>query len=152
VTDLRSGDWFAGFADGEAHFEIAVQRSARLPAPAHQPRFEISLRADDRELLERLSDAFGGSVTDRIGHAINGAASAVYHQKPQVRWTVSKKADLLALADYFDLHPLHSKKAVDCAIWCAAVRDYAAGGYRAPRLALFAREIRLGRRYQEVPA
>lgn len=137
---LREDAWLAGFADGEGHFSICPLRGARFPAGSYQPRFEITLRDDDRPILEELVAAFGGAIKSSHHNPSR-------NQKPQARWTVGAKVGLRALVDYFDTHPLRAKKARDYAIWSCAVGLYEAEGYRAPGLVALADQLVAIRKY-----
>lgn len=119
--DPRTDAWLAGFADGEAYFQLRRQfnRGWRV-----EPRFRIHLRADDIAVLQILQRAFGGSV--RYGKNLDW--------KPQGHWHVSSKRDLLGLVEYFDRFPLRAKKSRDCAIWCEAVRIYCSASGVHPQL------------------
>lgn len=114
--------WLSGFADGEGCFLIAEN-----PGKRFAPRFKISLRADDKPILDALRNEFGGFV----GTVKQGPRN----DHPSVQWVVSSKHDLARLRDYFEQHPLRAKKARDYAIWSEAVRAYCARGGRAPELA-----------------
>jgi len=119
--DPREDAWLAGFADGEAYFQLRKQNNCGWRV---EPRFRIHLRCDDIEILHALCEAFGGSV--RRGK--NGDWNA------QAHWLVSSKAQLGGLVDYFDQFPLRAKKAREYAIWREAVLLYAVASGIHPRL------------------
>ena len=132
--DPKEDAWLAGFADGEAYFQLRRQdnRGWRV-----EPRFRIHLRADDAAVLEELRDAFGGKV--RYGKNLDW--------KPQCHWMVCAKRDLLGLVEYFERFPLRAKKARDCRIWCRAVRIYCATSGVNPQLFDLADALVAGRAF-----
>lgn len=116
ARDHRSSDWLAGFADGEATFLITRSGSQTAGRRrAFSPRFAITLRADDVGVLRELSDVFGGSI--HVGRKRPDA-------HPCATWTVASKCDLARIIEYFDAHPLGSKKGRDFAIWREAALLY----------------------------
>lgn len=113
--------WLAGFADGEASFNLAaVGRPTVGGRRRIQPRFDIHLRPDDAAVLRSLCERFGG----RTRLTSNGPHDRFV-------WCVASKADLLKLVTYFDHFPLRAKKARDYAIWREAVFLYTRSRYAA---------------------
>lgn len=116
------GHYFAGIADGEAHFGIAKQTKKRTGYSAYACFFVLFMRDDDRQFLEWLRDTTGiGSFYDQKARQKVG-----HRSKPQVIWKVQNQRDCSVLADIFEEYPLRTRKARDCAIWISAVR-YQAG-------------------------
>jgi hypothetical protein len=98
-------DWFAGFSDGESTFHIESNG---------QPRFQIALRDDDRDVLEECRTRLGGKV--RTYNRPNGNSYAI--------WVLAGD-ECLAVVDVLERR-MRSKKAAECTIWCEAVRSRAA--------------------------
>lgn len=127
------GHWLAGLTDGEGCFYIGQNLCS----------FTIKLRDDDAQLIEDVREQLGG--IGRVSHTRNDGGT----RRPQVRWDVNRKAELVWLTRLFDAFPLRSKKARDYAIWREAVIDWACG---APPSALAEPRDRLRetRAYREV--
>lgn len=117
TTDLTDGfgHWLAGFADGEGCFRLIQHRVG--PGLAISAQFQISLRADDRPILEEIRQRTG------LGNIHSNGRSAVNNGRPQVRWAVGDHAGCLVLVGLFDRYPLRAKKARDFAIWRDAVME-----------------------------
>lgn len=133
MDDLTQDRWFAGFADGEASFNIWHSEGA------HAPTLRIDLRADDLPVLEQIAASFGGSLRVR---APQGDA-----RHPVACWHAASKRDLAHLVSYFDRFPLRAKKARDYAIWRRAVVIYCDYGRRASELPALRAALRDGRAY-----
>ncbi len=105
---MKDSDWLAGFADGEGCFWISRSRSNKHKKQPGQFRifFEIALRQDDVAVLYRLRDTFGGAISE---YRITSGDNA----KPAAQWQVAARKDILELIQYFDAHPLLSKKRRD---------------------------------------
>lgn len=136
--DPAEDAWLAGFADGEGCFWVLRYRGAR--GTTYTPGFTVALRADDEPVLRALQARFGGSVSRKPG----GRGGA-----PAVQWAVKARADVPALADYFERFPLRAKKARTAALWISAVRAHQAGGSQAPELAFLWAQLRAARTYRE---
>jgi hypothetical protein len=135
LVRMREDAWLAGFTDGEGCFYICGNTGGFIV-----PRFKISLRADDVNVLEELCTAFGGFVS---------MCAAQEGQRPAVQWVVSGKKDLPKLVAYFDRFPLRAKKAQDYSLWRRAVSAYCAQGGKAPELPLLRVALMDGRVYSE---
>lgn len=130
---LREDAWFAGFVDGEGHFALAPVGTG------FQPRLEISLRDDDRPILEEVQAAFGGGIRVKPGRRPG--------QHDQVKYAAGSRESLWTLVAYFDRFPLRAKKAKDYEVWREAVLHYHESGWRAPELAKLCGVLAEVRRY-----
>lgn len=130
---MRDDAWFAGFTDGEGSFNICSNG-----CHGWIPRFKISLRADDLEVLEQLHSELGGFVSLLAG---------AKNQRPAAQWVVGGKRDLARLVEYFDRFPLRAKKARDYRLWRRAVLAYCAHGGKASELPALRRALMEGRVY-----
>lgn len=108
MWDDGFGHWFAGFVDGEGHFDVRHTATGSCVC-----RFVIGLRADDLAILEECQVRTGvGSI--RIQECKGGI-------QPQARWSVDRKADVLRLVAILDVYPLRAKKRNDYLLWRRAV-------------------------------
>lgn len=111
IEDLERdgfGHWFAGFVDGEGCFSLQ-----RVPQGQVAPRFVVTLRDDDRPILEAIAARTG------IGTLRPLPARLTFN--PQATWAVASKRDHMTLVSIFDRFPLRAKKAQDYEIWRRAV-------------------------------
>jgi len=70
-----------------------------------RPEFEIEVRADDREILERIQSTLRCGSLYHLGYER-------YGWKPHVKFKVSNISDLQQkIIPYFTRHPLQAKKA-----------------------------------------
>jgi hypothetical protein len=109
--DEVAGYWASGLVDGEGCFFLMVK--LRYDRPYVYFKFEIGLREDDKETLEKLQRALGGFGCIRTN---NSNRSVALH--------VSRRDELLVVADFFERYPLRSKKRIDFEIWASALRYY----------------------------
>jgi len=108
--DKSFGLWFSGFSDGESSFIIDYHFSDELfNKERFSPKFQIALRADDKEILNLM-----------IYHLGFGK---IYYKKcklptnPQFVFYVSSINDCVKLIEVFDRFPLRSKKRMDYLVW-----------------------------------
>lgn len=108
-------NWFVGFADGEGCFVIAECHGRRQSK--HKPVFALALRDDDADIIFAIQEQFGfGTVQTRV------FTSPGSHNG--IGWNVGDKQGLMQLVQFFNKHPLRSKKARDFRVWCEAVIEY----------------------------
>ena len=110
--------WYVvGLVEGEGCFAITISRhkSKRLRKDARLI-FEIELRGDDREILERLQYTLGcGSLYDLKYER--------YGWKPHVKYAVKSHADIFrTIIPFFKKHPLQGKKNKDFLDFCRAAK------------------------------
>ena len=101
-----SPDYVAGFIDGEGSFSISIGRHKTLKRGFEvRPEFEIELRADDREILERILITIGcGKIYD--------CSYERYGWFPHVKYKVTSiKIMKEILFPFLDKNPLQAKKA-----------------------------------------
>jgi hypothetical protein len=150
IVDYERDAWLAGFADGEGCFMLVQKRQdvqqggkiVRYDVIGVQPWFQLGLRADDHAVLLTLSEVFGGCVN--YARRADGDA-----RRARQIWTVSGKADLQRLVDYFERFPLRTKKARDFEVWRQAVDIYCAEGARDSRLPPLRQALMEGRAFIE---
>jgi hypothetical protein len=112
---VLSGDYIAGFVDGEGCFDLQFRRDVRherTNKPAYygwKAQFVIVSRADDKELLEKIKN------TLNCGH-INFARG------DQVRYSV-QDIDTLhkIISPFFRKYRLSGKKKNDFELWAEAI-------------------------------
>lgn len=97
-------DWLVGFADGDGSFFISIYNYSKLRYGIEvRPVFSVSQY--DYDTLLRIQDFLGcGSI-----HPL--------YQKPGYCYSVTAINECLKLVDFFDAHPLLSKKLNDYKIW-----------------------------------
>lgn len=108
--------WFAGFVDGEGCF--SVHRKHVNGYETYDCQFSITLRADDRPILERIHRTLG------IGTLSRPSAHRSGDDNPKARYSVSAKAELCALRDILRAFPLRAKKALDFELWADALEAW----------------------------
>lgn len=97
--------YVAGFIDGEGSFSVSVGRHKTLKRGLEvRPEFEIEVRADDREILERIL------ITIGRGH-IYDLSYERYGWYPHVKYKITSNKDLVEfLFPFLDSYPLQAKK------------------------------------------
>lgn len=97
--------YIAGFIDGEGSFSVSIGKHKTLKRGLEvRPEFEIELRADDREILERIL------VTIGCGH-IYDLSYERYGWYPHVKYKITNNKDLVEfLFPFLDNCPLQAKK------------------------------------------
>ncbi|MEX0895330.1 MAG: LAGLIDADG family homing endonuclease [Patescibacteria group bacterium] len=100
-----SGDYIAGFIDGEGCFTITISKhrskKLRLDARIH---FQIEVRDDDREILQYIQETIDCGKIYTIDYSKYG-----WH--PHVELKVSSLKDITEkLIPFFEKYPLRAKK------------------------------------------
>ena len=98
--------YVAGFIDGEGSFSVSIGRHKTLKRGLEvRAEFEIELRADDREILERICITIGcGKIYD--------CSYERYGWFPHVKYKITSVKNMLEfLFPFLDAHPLQAKKA-----------------------------------------
>src|SRR3990167_6818914 len=99
-------NYIAGFVDGEGSFCVGISKHKTLRRGIEiHPLFEIELRADDREILERILVTIGcGKIYD--------CSYDRYGWQPHVKYKVGSTKDLEKfLFPFLDKYRLQAKKA-----------------------------------------
>jgi len=110
-----SGDYIAGFVDGEGCFDLQFRRDVRherTNKPVYygwRYQFVIVVRKDDEDLLRKIQNTLNcGSINFARGD--------------QVRYSVQKIDSLYnVIIPFFKKHPLSGKKKKDFELWAEAV-------------------------------
>ena len=125
ITD-SFGYWFAGFTDGEGSFTLDLNPRRYIP----QPRFSISLRDDDLDVLCWLKQELEiGYLYQRKKREVN---SQGYSSNPRADFVVTTKQNCALLVELFTAYPLRSKKSRDFEIWAKAVDLWCSREWRGP--------------------
>lgn len=112
------GNWFAGFTAGEGCFGIG-KRNKENPCANYQCLFRITLRDDDRAILEEIQDTLGlGKVYD-----YPACTNDAHERLPQTLWDVRSTTECAELVEVFEKYPLRAKKQRDFEIWKKAVAE-----------------------------
>jgi LAGLIDADG DNA endonuclease family protein len=99
-------NYVAGFIDGEGSFSVSVNRQVTTRSGIEvRPEFEMELRADDRDILERILVTIGcGKVYD--------CSYERYGWYPHSKYKISSTRELAeTFIPFLDRHPLQAKKA-----------------------------------------
>lgn len=99
-------NYVSGFIDGEGSFSISVGKHKTLKRRFEiRPEFEIELRADDQEILERILITIGcGRIYD--------LSYDRYGWFPHSKYKINNQKDLITkLFPFLDKNPLQAKKA-----------------------------------------
>ena len=107
-------NWFSGFVDGERCFTYNASKRYTTP------NFTISLRADDREILEECQRQFGGRI--RQGERLR---TRMPGHSPYVEWRINDIQALCGVVRHFEKYPLRAKKKHDFEIWKLIVQEKA---------------------------
>lgn len=108
--------YIVGFVDGEGSFCVSISRHKTLRRRVEvRCLFEIELRADDQNILERIQQSFGcGSVYH--------LAYKRYDWYPHAKYKVSSINDLFEIiVPFFEQHMLQAKKKEVFSLFCKAV-------------------------------
>lgn len=110
-------NYIAGFVDGEGSFCVGISKHKTLRRGIEiHPLFEIELRVDDREILERIL------VTIGCGKIYNCSYDR-YGWQPHVKYKVGGTKDLEKFViPFFDQHHLQAKKAESYKIFKKVVK------------------------------
>jgi hypothetical protein len=98
--------YIAGFIDAEGSFSVSLGKNKTTRRGIEvRPEFEIELRADDQEILERLLITIGcGRIYD--------CSYERYGWYPHVKYKITSIKDMKEyLFPFLDRHPLQAKKA-----------------------------------------
>ncbi len=99
-------NYVSGFIDGEGSFSISIGKHRTLKRGLEvRPEFEIELRKDDQEILERLLITIGsGRIYD--------CSYDRYGWYPHVKYKITSIWEMKKyLFPFLDRHPLQAKKA-----------------------------------------
>jgi hypothetical protein len=99
-------DYVAGFIDGEGSFSVCINKQKTTRSGIEvRPEFAIELRADDREILERIMVTIGcGKIYD--------CSYERYGWFPHTKYRISSYKLLVEyLIPFLDQNPLQAKKA-----------------------------------------
>ncbi|MBC8464789.1 MAG: LAGLIDADG family homing endonuclease [Parcubacteria group bacterium] len=97
--------YVAGFIDGEGSFSVSVGKHKTMKRGSEvRLEFEIELRADDRDILERICATIGcGRIYD--------LSYDRYGWYPHVKYKIGGVKDMQKyLVPFLDKHPLQAKK------------------------------------------
>src|SRR3990167_4336833 len=113
------GAYVAGFIDGEGSFSVSIGKHKTLSRGLEvRPEFEIELRADDREILERIVISIGcGRIYD-----CSYEGDGWY---PHIKYKVTSTREMEEiLFPFLDSNPLQAKKAKSYVLFKKIVLSY----------------------------
>ncbi len=98
--------YLAGFIDGEGSFSVSIYKDEKMRNKIFvRPEFEIELRADDREILQRIQKTLGCGKIYECNYER-------YGWYPHVKYKVSRLDEISEiLIPFFEKWPLQAKKA-----------------------------------------
>jgi hypothetical protein len=145
--DKDFGNWLAGFADGEGHFQLGVNRGRWSSI-----RFSIKLRADDKPILDTIQKKLGfGKVSYR--KVSIKEKERIKGTNPQCVLSIYGKRQCWMLMKIFDQCPLRTKKKNDYEIWKKALLimgySYVHNSYNPDLIKPLAMNLKTIRKYQE---
>lgn len=114
-----TGDWLAGFIDGEGSFNIARH------AGNYQPRFSIKLRDDDSQIIRDIHEFLDVGTVRECKTCPVTSKYYTPNVRGQFRLDIIGQ-DNLKLVSILDQFPLRTKKLRDYEIWKKAVEIYSA--------------------------
>jgi len=109
-------DWISGFTDGEGCFTVHCQlnKGKRGYTLSVAPIFRISLSKSDGQVLHQICQELGvGRVPDSKGYT-SGYGKIKW---PKRTYCVTSVPECLVLRDFFNSHPLHTKKKETFEYW-----------------------------------
>jgi len=112
-----TGDWLAGFIDGEGSFNIAHHGGN------YQPRFGLKLRDDDAAIIKDIQSFIGTGTTRKSKCSPVGSKYYSPNARAQIRLDIIGSNNT-KLVEILDTYPLRSKKLRDYVIWKKAVEIY----------------------------
>ena len=97
--------YVVGFIDGEGSFSVSVNKHRTMKSGIEvKPEFEIELRADDREILERVMETIGCGI-------LYDCSYERYGWFPHVKYKITSTKDMEKyLFPFLDRYPLQAKK------------------------------------------
>ena len=113
------GAYVAGFIDGEGSFSVSIGKHKTLSRGLEvRPEFEIEVRADDKEVIERILITIGcGRIYD--------CSYERYGWYPHVKYKVTSTRDMEeVLFPFLDQNPLQAKKAKSYVLFKEIVLAY----------------------------
>lgn len=112
---ILSGDYIAGFVDGEGCFALKFRRDIRHErkgSPVYfywDIEFAILLRADDKDILNQIKETLG-------------CGNLSFDKRGSVRYSVTNIEDLFnKVVPFFEAHQLRAKKRHDFELWKEAL-------------------------------
>ncbi len=115
--------YLSGFVDGEGCFAISINHRKRSPdRPYVRLKFEIEVREDDKEILERIKNTLDCGNLYRLDYA--------KYEKwlPHYKYMVSGFADIeKKIIPFFKKYPLQGKKRKNFEAFCKVAKLIKAG-------------------------
>jgi len=105
---MITGDWIAGFSDGESWFTLMIAPSKSVQIGFNvAPIFRIQLHKSDKNILDQIQEYLGvGKVQPQ---SYNGRDSSLFR--------VTSIKECLQVREFFNQYPLQSKKRYSFEAW-----------------------------------
>ena len=135
-TDESFKHFIAGFVSGEGSFFVSLQRNSAYKVNTQVVcGFSIKVRADDRELIDLIWQAFdfAGNVHEVSAERYRYEYDAGIHRNDAVMYIVRKRSDLLErIIPFFDTYSLHGRKRENYELWKQVVYMVEQGAHLTP--------------------
>jgi len=105
---MLSGDWIAGFSDGEAWFSIQIgpSKSSKLGFNV-APIFRIEVAKRDGSILQSIKEVLEVGV--------------LREHRGAIRYEVTSLSSCLKIKDFFEHHLLYTRKKLAFKLWSKAL-------------------------------
>lgn len=108
-------NYISGFVDGEGCFSITFNKKKNTRRVEVRLIFEIELREDDKEILERIRNSLG------CGNIYHLKYERYKNWNPHYKYKVSNFKDIYSkVVPFFKKHPLQAKKKYSFEVFCQA--------------------------------
>lgn len=105
--------YISGLVDGEGCFSVTLNRHQNNRKPEIRLIFEIELREDDKEILERVKETLG------CGNLYHLTYERYEKWKPHYKYKVSNLKDITQkIIPFFKKYPLQAKKKHSFELFC----------------------------------
>ena len=109
--------YIVGLVDGEGCFCVSLNKRKDSPKPEVRLLFEIELRADDKEILERVKKTLG------CGNIYYLDYERYKKWKPHYKYKVSNIVDISTkVIPFFEKYPLQAKKKMSFDLFCKVAK------------------------------
>src|SRR3989344_5234756 len=105
--------YISGLVDGEGCFSITFNKKKDIKRPEVRLIFEIELREDDLEILQRIRDRL------KCGNIYHLKYERYAKWRPHYKYKVSNLRDITQkIIPFFEKYPLQARKKYNFAVFC----------------------------------
>lgn len=113
MNSILNPNYIVGLVDGEGCFCVSINKRKDKSKLEVQLLFEIELRADDKEILERVKETLG------CGNIYYLDYERYKKWKPHYKYKVSNLVDISTkIIPFFTKYPLQAKKKYSFMLFC----------------------------------